>query len=67
MFGHMHPQSPPPAGLSSPGACPGQYSVEEPGKTKVVTQCEDGFSNLRYCPKNMVNVTIKVKGEGEMT
>merc|ERR1711881_155270 len=48
-------------GVSTPGACPSSYGVVE--KDQVVEQCEDGVTNLRYCPGSRVNVTLKVKGE----
>jgi len=37
-----------------------QYSVVE--RSQVVEQCEDGSTNLRYCSKSRVNVTIETKG-----
>jgi hypothetical protein len=51
-------------GVRTPGACPASYGVVE--KDQVVEQCEDGVTNLRYCPGNRVNVTLKVKGEALM-
>ena len=48
-------------GVHTPGPCPGSYGVVE--KDQVVEQCEDGVTNLRYCPGSRVNVTLKVKGE----
>merc|ERR1711939_738496 len=48
-------------GVRTPGPCPGSYGVVE--KDQVVEQCEDGVTNLRYCPGSRVNVTLKVKGE----
>merc|ERR1711934_43126 len=47
-------------GLDNAGTCPDKYDFVE--KTKIVTQCPDGVSNLRYCKGNALNVTIKTKG-----
>jgi len=47
-------------GVKTPGPCPSNYGVTE--KSKVNDQCEDGVTNLRYCPGHDVNVTMKIKG-----
>jgi len=52
-------------GLTSAGACPGSYNFVE--KTKVVEQCPDGVTNLRYCASVALNVTLKTKGEAGVT
>lgn len=49
-------------GVTTDGKCPSAYSVVE--KTKVVAQCLDGVTNLRYCPGTAVNVTMVTKGVG---
>merc|ERR1719163_487142 len=47
-------------GVKTPGPCPSNYGVTE--KSQVNDQCEDGVTNLRYCPGHDVNVTMKIKG-----
>merc|ERR1712080_781093 len=49
-------------GLTSAGTCPASYNFVE--KTKIVLQCPNGITNLRYCPDTQLNVTMKTKGEG---
>jgi len=52
-------------GLDSAGACPASYNYVE--KTKSVTQCPDGVTNLRYCAATALNVTMKTKGMAGVT
>jgi len=52
-------------GLDSAGACPASYNFVE--KTKSITQCPDGVTNLRYCAATALNVTMKTKGMAGVT
>jgi len=48
-------------GLTEAGACPIHYNTVD--TTQVVAQCPDGVTNIKYCAKTALNVTMKSKGE----
>merc|ERR1740130_1817665 len=50
-------------GVTVDGPCPDTYSTVD--STKVVLQCPDGVTNLRYCPETALNVTVAIKGTEE--
>merc|ERR1711988_260029 len=52
-------------GLSVAGSCPSKYNVVD--KTSIVDQCPDGVTSLRYCAGSDLNVTMKRKGESQVT
>ena len=48
-------------GIEGTGKCPSSYNTVD--STKIVLQCPDGVTNLRYCASTALNVTIATKGE----
>jgi len=51
-------------GVNQTGKCPAEFGTVD--SQKVVLQCPDGVTNLRYCPDTEMNVTVTMKGEDEM-
>ena len=51
-------------GVHQTDKCPAEFRTID--SQKVVLQCPDGVTNLRYCPDTAMNVTVTIKGEDEL-
>jgi len=47
-------------GFTTPGFCPDKYNFAESTKTGV--QCPDGVTNVKYCQKDEISVTMRTLG-----
>jgi len=48
-------------GIHGASHCPSGYNTVD--KTRVILQCPDGLTSLRYCVETALNVTVETKGE----